>query len=65
MRDLIGCLLKILGYAVLFIVVIVVCYKYVNFAYRLGIRSETILTLFGVAGLFTVGYALKFILGEK
>ena len=65
MRDLLGCLLKILGYAVLFIVIVIVCSKFVSFAYDLGFRNKTILTLFGVAGLFTVGYALKFILGEK
>ena len=65
MRDLLGCLLKMLGYVVLFVVTVFVCYKFVDFAYRLGFRSRTTLTLFGIAGLFTVGYALKFTLGEK
>lgn len=65
MRDLFGCLLKVLGYVVLFIVIIVVCSKFMGFAHDLGFRSKTIINLFGIAGLFTVGYALKFILGEK
>ena len=65
MRESFGCLLKMLGYVVLFIVVVLVCSKFVSFAYDLGIRSKTILTLFGFAGLFTVAYALKFIFREK
>ena len=54
-----------LGYVLLFLVTVIVCSKFVSFAYDLGFRSKTILPLFGMAGLLTVGYALKFIYGEK